>query len=526
MNVLTCVNHLTIMFLILLICSIPAFCGEIHDAAEACDLAKLKALLKNNPKLVFSKDDLGKTPLHKAVACGFKDGVELLLANKADVNARDECGWTPLHVAMPNGRKEAAKSLLASGADVNAKTSGCIFGGGQTPLLLAAEFGRKDVAEMLLTHGADVNAKSDNGTVPLHKAVGFGRKDVAEVLLARGAKIDARDGQGETPLLLAIKRIRMIRLYNKDLVELLLANKADSNAKDRFGWTSLHFVTFYDQKDIGELLLANGADVNSKTKEGLTPLRFAAQFGHKDLVELLLGKGADINSKDEDGCTPLHFAAGNSSPREDVVKLLRQHGAAEGVKETLNDSASRCPDSPFTQRMSDYSAKIDALVKQGNRGKTSWDVLYGLTRGIADWGDFECLELLEKDLPQGLKEAVWHSVARNNATDQAKKLLVKWAKENPTVPVLMQYHPNGVELLIKMAEDKNTPVDDREMCLRYLARMHATNVLDRINALMSDQTMLSMISLPGGVIPENWTIGSVAAEVVKELAAWRVLQKK
>jgi len=84
-----------------------AFGGEIHDAAEKGNLEKAKALLKDNPALVFSKDREGRTPLLLAVnyrEFGFyehkpehKAVVALLLINKADANAKDKWGGTPLH---------------------------------------------------------------------------------------------------------------------------------------------------------------------------------------------------------------------------------------------------------------------------------------------------------------------------------------------------------------------------------------------------------------------------------------------
>jgi ankyrin repeat protein len=55
-----------------------AFCGEIHDAAKSGDLEKVKALLKGNPNLVFSKDTNGRTPLHCAALQGQKNVAELL----------------------------------------------------------------------------------------------------------------------------------------------------------------------------------------------------------------------------------------------------------------------------------------------------------------------------------------------------------------------------------------------------------------------------------------------------------------
>jgi tetratricopeptide (TPR) repeat protein len=88
------------MTLIALAWSRPVFCGEIHDAVKAGDLAKVKALIKDNPKLVSSRDDFSKTPLHIAAQEGHKDVVELLLAKGAEVNAVDFFGFTPLYLAQ------------------------------------------------------------------------------------------------------------------------------------------------------------------------------------------------------------------------------------------------------------------------------------------------------------------------------------------------------------------------------------------------------------------------------------------
>jgi hypothetical protein len=126
------IPRLGIVMLIALACSTPAFCGEIHDAAEAGDMAKVKALLKKNSKLVSSKDNDGDTPLHIAALNGHKDMLELLLANKADVNAKNKNGRTPLHWAA--GYKNIAGRLLAKGAAVNAKDKN-----GRTPLHIGSD---------------------------------------------------------------------------------------------------------------------------------------------------------------------------------------------------------------------------------------------------------------------------------------------------------------------------------------------------------------------------------------------------
>jgi len=87
-------------------------------------LAKVQALLKGHPDLVFSKAskaNKGGTPLHWAAAGSHKDVAELLLANKADVNAKDDNGNTPLDSAAFSGHKDVAELLLANKAEVNAK---------------------------------------------------------------------------------------------------------------------------------------------------------------------------------------------------------------------------------------------------------------------------------------------------------------------------------------------------------------------------------------------------------------------
>jgi len=95
--------------------------GGIYEAAEAGDLAKVKALLKVEPDLVSSKDTThGWTPLHSAANTGHKKVVELLLANHADVDCRTHDNSTPLQYAALGNHKDVVELLLANKADVNA----------------------------------------------------------------------------------------------------------------------------------------------------------------------------------------------------------------------------------------------------------------------------------------------------------------------------------------------------------------------------------------------------------------------
>ena len=134
---------------------------QIHQAAEAGDIQKVKSLLADNPALVNAKDSYGMTPLQYASERDRdKEIVELLLAHGADVNTRSTVDlWTPLHRAACYGCKEVAALLLAHGADVNAKNDR-----GKTPLTLASQevagneslnLARREVAELLRHHGGN-----------------------------------------------------------------------------------------------------------------------------------------------------------------------------------------------------------------------------------------------------------------------------------------------------------------------------------------------------------------------------------
>src|SRR2546425_343290 len=246
--------------------------GKIRDAAGKGDLAKVQALLKQNPDLVFSKDDHGNTPLHLAAVKGHKDIAELLLAKHADVNAKENHGNTPLHWAAVKGYKEMAELLLANKAKVNTKDNN-----GRTPLHWAAVKGYKDMAELLLANKANVNAKTyKEGATPLYWAVFSDHKDVAA---------------------------------------LLLANKADVNAKDNNSNTPLNLAAFNDHKDVAELLLANTADVNAQTEQTVVP--------PTPLWDEEMGNSLKVYG----GWTPLHLAAFYG--HMDVSELLRQHGGHE-----------------------------------------------------------------------------------------------------------------------------------------------------------------------------------------------------
>ncbi len=209
--------------------SSPAFGGRIHEAAQEGDVETVKALLKSNPRLVFSKQN-GATPLHYAAAHDHADVAEVLIAFKADVNARDGEGLTPLFWAVEWG-PSVVELLLANHANVEIKDED-----GLTPLSEATRMGRKHLVELLLAYKADIHVTDPHGYTPLHVAAAYNRGDIAQLLLANKAEVDAKDHQGKTPLHWAAYKAGDLA------VEVLLGAKADVNAKDNSGYTPLHYA--------------------------------------------------------------------------------------------------------------------------------------------------------------------------------------------------------------------------------------------------------------------------------------------
>jgi len=191
---------------------------------------------------------------------------------------------------------------------------------------------------------------------------------------------------------------------------------------------------------------------------------------------------------------------------------------------------SRRRDSALSERMNEYRAKMDTLESKPLKALRD-DYFMDLISEIAKQGDYESLELLEKGLIESWKYEFWMGVTANDNMEGAQKLLDKWAIKNPTVPMLMKYHPNGLNLMIETAENKTARGRDRVDCLRNLAPMpDAIKVLDRIKAMMSDQSGFFQISEvrwdPGIGISQPRTVGDVAAETVAKIKAAKKLQEK
>jgi cytohesin len=449
-----------------------AFCGEIHDAAKSGDLEKVKALLKDKPNLVFSKDKKGDTPLLVAVKFGHKDVAAFLLAHKANVNAKgkDEAftgegfqgkslGGTPLHWAAMKSDTGMAELLLANGADVNAKDDGTPLHWAVSPTHHKPVSACKEMMELLLANGANVNAKDEDGQTPLHRAAWIHQTEMAELLLAHKADVNAKDNDDETPLHLAVAHWGDTE---QDIVKLLLVKGAEINARNKEGDTPLLLVAKYCTGDISmaEFLVANGADVNAKDKKGYTALTIPKDYACPKLIELLQENGAhgsvradaDIfdavsNGDAEavkallknnprlaytergDGNTPLDLAA--LYGLKDIVKLL----ATDKTSANARNSAGMTP-LHYAARQGQKDVVVWLLAKGADvnaKDNLGWTPLHQAAWGCAK--DVAELLLAHGADINATNNDGWtplHWAAKDGCDDEVEFLLAKNAEVNAT----------------------------------------------------------------------------------------------
>uniref|UniRef100_A0ABD2VV80 PRANC domain-containing protein n=1 Tax=Trichogramma kaykai TaxID=54128 RepID=A0ABD2VV80_9HYME len=189
---------------------------------------------KHHPMQIDVVDkELGRTPLHYALANGWKSQiVRVLLTSGANPNSADKKGLTPLHIiCRENRRNDLMKMLFELSNDkyqpvqVDALDNSC-----NTPLYYALSCGHRDLVEFLLRNDADPNLANKKGWTPLHIICNrdqYKNDDLIELFFKVNdekhqlVQVNARNTLGQTPLQLAVANI----LPHE--VDVLLAHGAD-----------------------------------------------------------------------------------------------------------------------------------------------------------------------------------------------------------------------------------------------------------------------------------------------------------
>jgi len=152
---------------------------SIHEAAAMGAVARIAALLDEDPQAANAWSPDGFQPLGLAAFFGRREAVELLLARGGEVNthARHPFHVAALHAALAGPQPGIAKLLVDAGADVNARQQA-----GIAPLHETAQNGDLELTKLLLDHGGDPSAQDDQGKTPAATAREHGHEAVAAFL--------------------------------------------------------------------------------------------------------------------------------------------------------------------------------------------------------------------------------------------------------------------------------------------------------------------------------------------------------
>lgn len=182
-----------------------------------------------------------------------------------------------------------------------------------------------------------LNTEGTGGNMPLNFALGYtsykheSRAKAIKLLLEHGADPNTRNREGKLPLHCVFNNSDSVFCHK--VTELLLNYNASPDAEDNQGKTLLRYLledSIHDRVEIARLLLERSANLYIN-KYGKPLLYKAYSEKRDDIVKLLLEHGADPNVQNEHGEFLLYKAC--SERRDSIVRLLLEHNADPNIKD-------------------------------------------------------------------------------------------------------------------------------------------------------------------------------------------------
>ena len=271
-------------------------CTALHYACKYGKIEMVQLLIKFMPAFdaTSGTKTKGSTIFHLAASNSDPQVAKLILNKFKFEDTRDDFGWTMIHRAVAYGQKETIELLIDSrhkiGINIEAQTNK-----DSTILHFACQYRHIEIVDLVqkaleeINSDIDFDTRNQSQNTPVHFACFNKTSDVAIHLFKRFPdKINVLAQYDRHVLHLACE------VGHLDLLKYICQNPEfdiDFNVVDQGGYTPLHIACYYGQFEIVKFLLENsnekGIDIFKKNNYHQTAEDCARQRGHKDILELL-----------------------------------------------------------------------------------------------------------------------------------------------------------------------------------------------------------------------------------------------
>lgn len=165
-----------ILIILMSVFSVKAQENNVFDVARNGTVEEMKALLKKNPEIINTPNEMGFSPLILACYRGNVAVAEFLIENVRDINYKSPEG-TALAGLCIRYNKELVQALLRKKADPNIADAN-----GTTPLIWAVKTGNEELVRLLLENNAVRDQPDHIGIKPFEYAVQTQKANIINLL--------------------------------------------------------------------------------------------------------------------------------------------------------------------------------------------------------------------------------------------------------------------------------------------------------------------------------------------------------